>query len=89
MIWRDFWDRWCIVAKTRAVWVSHGTRILGSLMTAFGLLAFIDRATIDSIGALFGPKYEPFVVRGLVVIAGLAVARRGFYNSRRSDNDPK
>lgn len=82
MTWHEFWDRWCLLAKAKAAWVSHGTRILGFGTSAFGALAFLDKATIDTIGKLAG-HYEPYVVRGLMAAVGLAVAYRGFSNSRR------
>lgn len=63
-------------------WKRHGTKILGFGATAVGFIAFVDQATIQLVASLFGPKYSPFVFKSLLVCVGLAVAHRGFHNSK-------
>jgi hypothetical protein len=69
-----FWQKW---------WGNHGTKILGFGATVIGVAGMIDRATIDEIGKVFGPKYGPLVVHALIIVGGLLVAKRGFTNSRK------
>lgn len=67
----------------RSHWEEHGTKLLGGFEALIGLLEYVDQATINLVGGLFGPKYGPVVARGIQIGSGLLVARRGFMNSRR------
>jgi hypothetical protein len=66
-------------------WTVHGTKILGFGTSIAGTIALLDHETMDVIGKMFGPTWEPRIVRGLMALAGLIVARRGFKNSNASN----
>ena len=65
-----------------ALWNAHGTRMIGVAAAAIGALSLLDKTTIDRLGSMFGPKYEPIVVRGILTIVGVATAYRGWKNSQ-------
>lgn len=73
--------------RVQSFWDRHGTKLIGIGATAIGLLEFIDQATIQLIASLFGPKYGPYVGKIILIGAGVMVARRGFSNTRRHDDD--
>lgn len=70
------WNKW---------WGSHGTKIVGFGTSIAGTLALLDHETMNVIGNMFGPVWEPRVVRALMALAGLIVARRGFMNTRTAN----
>jgi len=70
----------------KAQWKANGTKIIGYVTAAVGILAYVDTETINLIGSLFGPTDGPRVVRGLMIFSGLATAYRGHYNSRHHDD---
>ena len=66
----------------KQIWCDHGTKILGFFEAAVGLIEFVDQNTINLVGGFFGPRWGPFVARGIQIGSGILVARRGYRNSR-------
>jgi len=70
------WKRW---------WVDHGTKITGFAASIAGTITMIDHETVNMIGQIFGPTWEPRIVRGILVLAGLITAHRGFTNTAKNN----
>lgn len=68
----------------KALWLQHGTKILGIGEALVGLVEFIDQNTVNLVGGFFGPHWGPIVARGIQIGSGLLVARRGYTNSKRA-----
>lgn len=64
-----------------AWWIDHGTKILGFLTAAIGMLEYVDTQTINAVEFVFGPKYGPIVSHGLIALSGFLVAKRGWANT--------
>lgn len=64
------------------LWKNHGTKLIGFATSAIGALALLDHETLNLIGQAFGDKGGPRVTRGILIIAGLATAYRGYQNSQ-------
>lgn len=64
-------------------WQLHGTKILGIGTAAVGMLEYVDAQTVQAINLVLGPKYGPMASHGLVAVAGLLTAKRGFVNSKK------
>lgn len=67
----------------KTLWHTSGTKLIGFTTAGAGALALLDHETIDLIGTAFGPKGGPRVTRGLLILAGLGTAYRGFKNSAK------
>jgi hypothetical protein len=65
-------------------WRNHGTKLIGFLSTAIGALEFLDSTTLRVIERALGPQWGPRVSNGVLILAGLATAYRGFLNSART-----
>lgn len=64
------------------LWTKHGTKLIGFGTSVVGALSLLDHETMDIIGKVFGPQGGPRVTRGILLIAGLGTAYRGFKNSQ-------
>jgi hypothetical protein len=71
-----------VIAWLKSLWIQHGTKVIGIGTSITGALALLDHETVDLIGKAFGPEGGPRVTRGLLIVAGLGTAYRGFKNSQ-------
>jgi len=71
-----------ITVWVKNLWLHHGTKVIGFGTSIAGALALLDHETVDLIGSVFGPAGGPRVTRGLLIVAGLGTAYRGFRNSQ-------
>lgn len=65
----------------KAWWLEHGTKILGFVTAAIGMLEYVDTQTINAVEFIFGPKYGPIASHGLIALAGFLTAKRGWANT--------
>ncbi len=64
-----------MIAKLRALWKAHGTKVLGYVQAAQGVIAgFL------AIQGLIPPAAVPYLA-GLNVVLGAITVKRGFTNS--------
>lgn len=67
----------------RSWWSNHGTKILGFGSALLGAATYVDEQTIHAIEFVSGPHWGPIFSHGLMVVAGLMTAWRGFLNSQK------
>lgn len=69
----------------KALWISHGTRIIGAVTAIAGAIAAIDPATLAAVlTAIAGPSGPGLAV----AVIGLATFLRGKSNAKKTE-EPK
>ena len=68
--------------KVKALWIHHGTKLIGFGSTALGALSMLDATTINYLSSTFGDHRGHQITAGLMLISGLGTAYRGYKNSQ-------
>jgi hypothetical protein len=67
-------------------WHKHGTKLIGFVSSAIGVVELIDSTTWQVIERLLGPQLGKVVSNGVLILSGVMTAYRGFRNSaQRAD----
>lgn len=69
-------------------WKDHGTKILGFGSMVLGAVEMLDAHTIQIVQSTLGPRWGAIVSGALQIVAGFAVAQRGFLNSKKLNAHP-
>jgi hypothetical protein len=70
-----------MIARLKAFWAAHGTKLLGLGGVALSTLALVDHETIHLIATTFGPAWGARIEGGFAIFGGIMTAYRGFENS--------
>ena len=67
----------------KAIWLNHGTKVIGFGGTILGAISMIDATTVHLIEGTLGAHWGHRVSAGLLIMGGIGTAVRGFNNSKR------
>ena len=71
-----------MIEKLKAIWIGHGTKLIGFGSTLLGAISMLDATTVHYIADTFGEHRGHQVTAAFMIIGGLGTAWRGFQNSQ-------